>query len=166
MFILINRFSINLYHFNYNQISSKINLQLANLFYNIHINLYKYTLNILYLKHKKLKAIFLFLQNIYNILSIGFYMELLLIGLGYKITRIGKNKIKFDLNYSHKIIYINIVDIIIRCFKKRILIFGIQKLTLMNIATKLRSLRIPNVYKGTGIRFKNENVKLKIGKKK
>jgi len=155
--------SINL---SYNQINNIIDVKLVLLYYNKKINLYRYLPNQIIVKNRTFKSSLLYIIKLYNCIKCGYFVELLLIGLGYRVARIAKNKLCFELNYSHKIVYVIPRNIIIRCFKKKLIIFGINKALVINTAHKLRFLRSPNIYKGTGIRFLTQDIKLKIGKQK
>lgn len=107
----------------------------------------------------------IFLNKIQGVTR-GFLIYLKIVGIGYR-AHLEKNSIFFKLGYSHDIIYnipesvkIFLVDPTLLC------IFGIDKNQVSQIASKLRSLRKPSVYKGKGIRFLDEKISLKTGKRK
>jgi len=107
------------------------------------------------------------LESSLNFNSFGYYLELAMIGLGFKITRYRRSSLlEFELQYSHKVFYKIPNDVIIKTSKKYILIFGLNKAVVFDVAIKLKNLRFPNIYTGTGIRFKGENIKLKPGKQR
>ena len=124
---------------------------------------------------KKLNNIYLFDLNIYkkflhNILgvNIGFCFKLRLIGVGYKIS-ILKNKILFRLGWSHDYLFLfNNEKIKIIQPKQKIpffIIFGISLNYISYISSLIRNLKKPDVYKGKGICFDKEILKLKKIKK-
>jgi large subunit ribosomal protein L6 len=96
----------------------------------------------------------------------GFLVYLKILGIGYRASLINDNLL-LKLGYSHDIIYrippsikLFLVDPTVIC------LFGLDKNQITQIASKIRSLRPPSVYKGKGIRLINEKILLKQGKKK
>jgi len=96
----------------------------------------------------------------------GFLIYLKIVGIGYR-AHLDKNTLFLKLGYSHDIIYnipssikIFLLDPTILC------LFGIDKNQVTQIASKLRSLRKPSVYKGKGIRILDEKIYMKTGKRK
>ena len=119
----------------------------------------------LILFHKGVKTLLNWFIRLFTYLQYGHFIELLVVGLGYKVSLYKKRKeLGFDLNYSHKIFFKKPSTILFRVFKKRFLIFGIDKQEVIHFAKKIRALKSPNIYKGTGVRFKSEKVVLKVGK--
>ena len=115
--------------------------------------------------HKGLRTLLRYFLRLFNLLRVGHFIELLTVGLGYNVKyyrRLGQ--LCFELNYSHRIFYQKPNNLLFKVFKKRFLIFGINKIDVIHIAKMLRSLRSPNIYKGTGVRYKSEKVILKTGK--
>ena len=71
------------------------------------------------------------------------------------------------LGLSHDVIFRIPEGIKAVCPKPdQIVLFGIKKDFLHKVAASIRLLRKPDVYKGKGILFDNENLRLKEGKKK
>ena len=100
--------------------------------------------------------------------STGFTKELLIIGTGYKADVVGK-KLVLNLGFSHSIEY-PIPDGIKMTSKVEkagvvVSITGNNKETVGQIASEIRSYRPPDSYKGKGVRYRNEVVRLKAGKK-
>jgi len=96
----------------------------------------------------------------------GFLIYLKIIGIGYRAS-LQNDNLLLKLGYSHDIIYkipssikLFLVEPTVIC------LFGIDKNQVTQIATKIRNLRKPSVYKGKGIRLINEKILLKQGKKK
>lgn len=87
-------------------------------------------------------------------------MELNLKGIGYKSFKMG-DKIALDLGYSNLILYKPTSLVKIKNLKNKLILFSINKNYLHNVASILRNYAIPNVYKGKGILYKNEIIKLK-----
>ncbi|WGH24845.1 MAG: 50S ribosomal protein L6 [Candidatus Shikimatogenerans bostrichidophilus] len=115
----------------------------------------------------------LYRMLIYNMIkgvSVGYNIELELVGIGYKAetNKLG-NILILNLGYSHSIIFhvCNKIHIKVDNIKGSNIIinlFSIDKQLLGEVASKIRSLRKPDKYKGKGIRYKNEIIKLKAGK--
>ena len=90
----------------------------------------------------------------------GWFIELNLNGIGFKSFKLN-NKIALDLGYSNLVIYKPTIDLKIKNLKNKIVLFSIREEYLKDVATKLRNYAFPDPYKGKGILFKNEIIKLK-----
>jgi large subunit ribosomal protein L6 len=96
----------------------------------------------------------------------GFTKRLEIIGIGYRFQPV-KNKITLTLGYSHPIEFIAPKEIEFKGEedKKNIIIInGVDKETVGEVAAKIRSFRKPEPYKGKGIRYEGEYVPKKAGK--
>ncbi len=94
----------------------------------------------------------------------GFEKRLELVGVGYR-AKSEPSGISLTLGYSHPVIFdkpegvqIEVED------NKNILIKGINKQLVGQTAANIRALRKPEPYKGKGIRYKDEVVRIKPGK--
>lgn len=150
----------------YFNIKVKINLKIGFLSFLKKLSFYFFKQrNKLFFFTKGIKSLIIYIIRLFNLLKFGHFIELLTVGLGYKVNLYRLQKqLCFELNYSHKIFYNKPIFLLFKVFKKRFLIFGINQMEVLHVAKLLRSLRSPNIYKGTGIRFKTEKVNLKIGK--
>lgn len=107
-------------------------------------------------------------QKIFEV-SKKVFIKLKLNGIGYKIDIIEKKfykLLRLKLGLSHFIYYKipNTVDI--KCYStNKLIILGNNYNLVTNIASKIRAFKVPEVYKGKGILYENEIVKLKEGKK-
>lgn len=96
--------------------------------------------------------------------SEGFSKKLIIQGVGYRAQMDGKNLI-LNLGYSHVVEIKPPEDIIIQTEgNTTIIILGISKEKVGQIAARIRSTRPPEPYKGKGIRYENETIRRKIGK--
>ena len=97
--------------------------------------------------------------------STGYQKVLDISGVGYRAQVQGK-KIVFTLGYSHPVEFHLPEGISAEVDKKQtqITIQGIDKQTMGQVAANIRGLRLPDVYKGKGVRYANEFIKLKVGK--
>lgn len=106
------------------------------------------------------------IQNLITGLSKGFQKTLKITGVGYRVLAEG-NKLIFRLGFSHEVIYVVPSSISVICPKAdTIVLVSPEKSKLNQIASEIRALRKPDPYKGKGIRFENEIIRLKEGKKK
>lgn len=107
--------------------------------------------------------------NIHNMVvgvSEGFKRKLELIGVGYKAQMQG-DKIKLSLGYSHDIEYTLPKGIQGVTPQPTIIeLLGADKQLLGQVASEIRSYRSPEPYKGKGVKYENETVLRKVGKKK
>jgi len=95
----------------------------------------------------------------------GFKIDFDIIGVGYR-AQVQGSKIVFTLGYSHPVEFNLPAGVSAEVDKKQtqLSIQGIDKQLLGQVAANIRALRPPDVYKGKGIRFKGEHIKLKAGK--
>ncbi|MEE0784916.1 MAG: 50S ribosomal protein L6 [Oscillospiraceae bacterium] len=94
----------------------------------------------------------------------GFAKNLEIKGVGYRAQKDGK-KLVMNLGYSHQVIVEEIDGIEIEVpAPDKITIKGIDKQVVGQFAANVRAKRPPEPYKGKGIRYANEVVRLKEGK--
>ncbi|QCI23465.1 50S ribosomal protein L6 [Buchnera aphidicola] len=97
----------------------------------------------------------------------GFSKKLKLFGVGYRVTIVNANVVHMSLGYSHVIKYYVPKGIIVECPSQvEIIIKGINKQLVGQVAANIRSYRVPEPYKGKGIRYNDEVVRIKEAKKK
>ena len=99
--------------------------------------------------------------------NFGYINRLTFVGVGYRVESLTDNVITLKLGYSHLISIKIPASIKAYSPKKSMLIlksFDSQKLNLFT--ARVRSYRFPDVYKGKGILFKNEVIRIKSGKNK
>ncbi len=95
----------------------------------------------------------------------GFVKRLQLVGVGYR-ARMEGNKLVLNIGYSNPVEYIPPQGITISVEEQvKILVSGIDKQIVGQVASNIRSFRTPDPYKGKGIRYENEVISLKEGKK-
>lgn len=103
----------------------------------------------------------------------GFQKELDVVGIGYKAEVKGKTLV-LSLGYSHPIdfpipegisIRVERLPRTIRDYQTSIIVSGADKQKVGQVAANIRFLRPPDPYKGKGIRYAGEALKLKVGKK-
>jgi len=105
-------------------------------------------------------------QNMVTGVSQGFKKELELVGVGYRAQVQGSN-LKLELGFSHDIFYPIPEGISVACARPtQITISGADKQQVGQIAAEIRAFRPPEPYKGKGIKYANEQILRKEGKKK
>lgn len=97
-------------------------------------------------------------------LSKGFEKKLDIVGVGYRAQKQGK-KLVLNIGYSHPVEMEEPEGVTVEVpAPNKIVVKGIDKQVVGEFAAKVRSKREPEVYKGKGIRYENEVVRLKEGK--
>ncbi|GIT36582.1 MAG: hypothetical protein Ct9H300mP6_04500 [Gammaproteobacteria bacterium] len=95
----------------------------------------------------------------------GYSKELELVGVGYRAKAQGK-MLNLTLGFSHPVDYEIPEGIEISTpSQTEVVITGIDKQKVGQVAAELRSIRPPEPYKGKGVRYKNEQITLKETKK-
>ncbi|MBN2267055.1 MAG: 50S ribosomal protein L6 [Candidatus Babeliaceae bacterium] len=97
----------------------------------------------------------------------GFQKQLTIVGLGYKGVKKASG-IEFSLGYSHKIDFPVPAGVTVEIDKsgQNLTLWSVDKELLGLVCSKIRALRPPEPYKGTGIRFTGEEIRRKAGKAK
>ncbi len=104
--------------------------------------------------------------NMIEGVSNGFKKELQLKGVGYRAQMKGST-LSMQLGFSHDVEYAAPDGITINAPKPtQVIIEGIDKQQVGQVAAEIRSYRKPEPYKGKGVRYLGEYVRMKEGKKK
>lgn len=105
------------------------------------------------------------LNNMVTGVNQGYKKELKIIGVGFRAEVRGKIMV-MNLGYSHPIIFRppDGVHLSVEPKENRIEVSGIDKQLVGQVAAKIRSFRVPEPYKGKGIRYSDEYVPHKAGK--
>ncbi len=104
--------------------------------------------------------------NLVQGVSQGFRKDLELVGVGYRAAMAG-NTLKLSLGYSHEVNFEAPQGVTITTPKQtEIAIEGIDQQLVGQVAANIREWRQPEPYKGKGIRYKDEYIFRKEGKKK
>lgn len=105
-------------------------------------------------------------QNLVSGVSDGFTRSLEIQGVGYRAAMQGKN-LQLSLGYSHEVIYETPEGITITVPKPtEIVVSGIDKQVVGQVAAEIRKKRGPEPYKGKGVKYADETIVRKEGKKK
>jgi len=108
------------------------------------------------------------ISNMITGVTDGYQKKLEIIGVGFRATLNG-DILEINVGYSHPIYFVPPEGIDIEVDTKtsknpRLIISGIDKELVGQVAAKIRSLRPPEPYKGKGIRYVDEYVRRKAGK--
>jgi len=104
--------------------------------------------------------------NILDGVTSGFEKRLEINGVGYRATMQGKN-LQLALGFSHDVVYQTPQGVTISVPKPtEIVISGIDKQVVGQVAAEIRGFRGPEPYKGKGVKYAGEKIVRKEGKKK
>ena len=105
------------------------------------------------------------LANMVTGVNEGFTRTLDLVGTGYRVQQQGKGLV-VSVGYSHPVEIPPMDGIELKADgQNRIVVSGIDKQVVGEQAARIRSIRKPNAYTGKGIRYSDEEVKTKPGKR-
>jgi large subunit ribosomal protein L6 len=94
----------------------------------------------------------------------GFERHMDIVGIGYRAESKGKS-VTFTLGYSHPIDFPLPEGIALSVEKQtHLIVSGVDKQQVGQVAAKIRALRPPDPYKNKGIRYTGERLKKKVGK--
>lgn len=104
------------------------------------------------------------IQNMVVGVTEGFTKKLRIEGVGYRVVQEGQ-ALNLSLGYSHIIRVEPPEGVTFEVEKNIITVSGINKTLVGQVAADIRSKRTPEPYKGKGVRYDNEVVRMKVGKK-
>ncbi|WP_430243764.1 50S ribosomal protein L6 [Neorhizobium sp. DAR64861/K0K2] len=106
------------------------------------------------------------IENILKGVKDGFERKLEINGVGYRASLQGKN-LQLALGFSHDVVYQTPEGITIAVPKPtEIIVSGINKQQVGQVAAEIREYRGPEPYKGKGVKYAEERIVRKEGKKK
>lgn len=103
------------------------------------------------------------LANMVTGVTAGFEKRLELVGVGYRAQVAGK-ELTLSLGFSHPVKFTAPEGITFAYVDNNIVISGIDKALVGNMAAKIRAVRPPEPYKGKGIKYVGEYIRRKAGK--
>ncbi len=87
------------------------------------------------------------------------------VGTGYNVKLQGEDLV-FKLGYSHPVVFKKVTGIKFQVEgNNKVIIEGVDKQLVGQIAYQIKMLKKPDVYKGKGIRYEGEKLRIKPGKK-
>jgi len=120
-------------------------------------------------RHKAMHGLYRSLiANMITGVSTGYKHQLELVGVGYKASA-QSNVLELSLGYSHNVFLAVPAEIKVQAVQEKgqnptVILEGIDKQLIGQVAAKLKSLRKIEPYKGKGIKFSGEFVRRKAGK--
>lgn len=111
-------------------------------------------------KHGLLRAL---INNMVVGVTTGFSKKLEINGVGYRVAMQGAD-LKFNLGFSHDVIYKVPAGITAVTEQNTITVSGISKQQVGQVAAEIRALKKPEPYKGKGIKYAGERIVRKSGK--
>jgi large subunit ribosomal protein L6 len=111
-------------------------------------------------KHGLMRAL---VNNMVVGVNSGFEKKLEINGVGYRVAMVGSD-LKFNLGFSHDVIYKIPEGITIKTEQNNITVSGISRQQVGQVAAEIRALKKPEPYKGKGIRYAGERILRKSGK--
>jgi len=94
----------------------------------------------------------------------GYRKTLEIVGVGYRVQAKG-NGVEFSLGYSHPVPVTPPDGVTLRVeTPTRLVVEGIDKQQVGEVAANIRKLRKPDPYKGKGVRYAGEQIRRKVGK--
>lgn len=106
------------------------------------------------------------IANILTGVKDGFEKKLEISGVGYRAAMQGKN-LQLSLGFSHEVVYQTPETVTIAVPKPtEIVVSGIDKQVVGQVAAEIREYRGPEPYKGKGVKYAGERIVRKEGKKK
>lgn len=120
-------------------------------------------------RHKAMHGLYRQLvANMVEGVSNGYKIELELHGIGYRAKNTGQ-LLELALGYSHPVMFYLPEDVKVETISEKgkaplVVLTGIDKQLVGQVAAKIRAFRKTEPYKGKGIRFKGEEIRRKAGK--
>lgn len=111
-------------------------------------------------KHGLMRSL---INNMVVGVSQGFSKKLEINGVGYRVNMQGTD-LKFNLGFSHDVIYKLPQGVTAAVEQNTITVSGIDKQQVGQVAAEIRALKKPEPYKGKGIRYAGERILRKSGK--
>jgi large subunit ribosomal protein L6 len=106
------------------------------------------------------------IENIFKGVKDGYERKLEINGVGYRAAMQGRN-LQLQLGFSHDVVYQPPEGISLACPKPtEIVVTGISKQVVGQVAAEIREYRGPEPYKGKGVKYAGERIVRKEGKKK
>lgn len=137
-------------------------------------NVVVYTLNTISLMKSQKKKVWskfskqiaaILLKKVIKNLLLPSRTKLSLVGIGFKFSLHNDRVLQVKVGYSHQI-FINIPsEVNITCLSgHKLIVSSYSSYKVKALAALIRSKKVPDIYKGKGIRFEHEKVRLKTGK--
>jgi large subunit ribosomal protein L6 len=104
------------------------------------------------------------IKNMIKGVTVGFSKKLIIEGIGFK-SDVKNGKLDLALGFSHPISVVIPTDLKVTAEKNVVTVTGVSAEKVGGFASKVRTLKKPEPYKGKGIRYDGEVIRRKQGKK-
>jgi len=121
---------------------------------------------LLFYSKQSFKSFVVNFKNSLNGVAYGFFTLLKLKGVGFRSWVDINNNLVLVIGFSHYVLYKIPEDVLVKSKKSKILIFGVDKHRVFQVASEIQNLRKPDVYKNKGIQFANKSLIIKVGKQR
>jgi large subunit ribosomal protein L6 len=111
-------------------------------------------------RHGLMRAL---LNNMVTGVSQGFTKKLEVNGVGYRVAAQGTD-LKLNVGLSHDVIYKVPAGVEVKVEQNNIIVSGISRQQVGQVAAEIRAIKKPEPYKGKGIRYEGERILRKSGK--
>lgn len=103
------------------------------------------------------------LENMVEGVTKGYEKKLEVMGVGFRVA-LAKNQLTFNVGYTHPVVYDLPKGVEAKVEKLTVTVSGMDKQMVGEVAAQIKKIRVPDAYKGKGIKFAGEVLKLKPGK--
>ncbi|HSK69363.1 MAG TPA: 50S ribosomal protein L6 [Candidatus Limnocylindria bacterium] len=104
-------------------------------------------------------------NNMVHGVTEGFSKTLDLVGTGYRAAAEGGKKLTLNVGYSHPVVFDAPQDVSFETPAPTVIVVkGIDKQVVGNLAADIRAVRPPEPYLGKGIKYRDEHIRRKVGK--
>jgi large subunit ribosomal protein L6 len=103
------------------------------------------------------------LMNAIKGVTVGWSKQLELTGVGYRVAQTGTS-LTFSVGFSHQVVVAAPPGITLAVVDGKVVVSGIDKHAVGQIAATIRKIKPPEPYKGKGIKYTGEYVRRKAGK--
>ncbi len=109
------------------------------------------------------------INNMVEGVTNGFKKQMELVGVGYRAEASNPNQLDLQLGFSHPVVIVlpeevKAETVTVKGANPKIILSGIDKQLVGQVAAKIRSLREPEPYKGKGVKYVGEVIRRKAGK--
>ncbi|HLL60161.1 MAG TPA: 50S ribosomal protein L6 [Candidatus Nitrosocosmicus sp.] len=105
------------------------------------------------------------IQNAVTGVNKTWQKRLEVVGTGYRVKAVGTD-LSFEVGYSHPVVFKNVEGIkLVVEGNNKVVVSGIDRQLVGQVAAQIKAIKKPDPYKGKGMRYEGEVIKLKAGKK-
>ena len=109
------------------------------------------------------------IQNLVDGVTKGYSQTLEIVGVGFRAAMKGKDQLQLTIGFSHEVVHKVPAGVEVKVAgakSEQVIVTGIDKQKVGQVAAEIRGYRPPEPYQGKGIRYQGEFIQRKEGKKK